>query len=146
MNPSQEILEQSPPHDADAETWVVGSAMIAPSVIDELGFLRPKDFYSEDLRTVFTAIVEMHHAGQPIDAGLLLKKFPGDEWAARFAEMLHATPTAAHAGHYARIVAKLSKWRHLQDIGENLIQQAHRAEGEPETLLDAVESELARVQ
>jgi replicative DNA helicase len=146
MNPSQEILEQSPPSDIAAEAWVIGSMMLAPSAIDELGFLRPKDFYSEDLRTVFTALVEMYHAGQPIDGGLLLKRFPGDEWAARFAEMLHATPTAAHAVHYGKIVAKLSKWRHLRDVGENLIQQAHRAEGEPETLLDAVESELAGVQ
>lgn len=124
MNPSQEILEQSPPHDADAEQWVVGSIMLKPGTLDELGFLTAADFYKDDLRAVFTALVEMHAQGQPIDAGLLLKKFPGNAWAARFAEILHATPTAYHAVHYGKIVTRMAKWRRLRDAGENLIQKA----------------------
>ena len=146
MNPSQEILEQSPPHDADAEQWVVGSIMLKPGTLDELGFLTAADFYKDDLRAVFTALVEMHAQGQPIDAGLLLKKFPGNAWAARFAEILHATPTAYHAVHYGKIVTRMAKWRRLRDAGENLIQKAQRHEGEPEALLDAVETELAAVR
>jgi replicative DNA helicase len=146
MRLTSEILDQRPPADPDAERWVVGSAILKPSVLDDLGFLQVADFYEDDLRAVFTALVEMHRRGEPIDSGLLLKRFPGDGWAARLAEIMHAVPVTYHAVYYAKIVSKLAKWRRLRDVGENLIQQAHRAEGEPEALLDAVESKLAEVQ
>lgn len=142
-NPTQETLEQRPPADPEAEQWVVGSIILKPSVLDDLGFLQPNDFYQDGLRAVYSALVEMNHQGQPIDAGLLLRRFPGDSWAARIGEIVSGIPHVQHAPHYARIVAKLAKWRRLRDVGETLIQQAQRAEGEPEALLDAVESKLA---
>lgn len=144
MNP--EILDQAPPHDADAERWVVGSAILRPSVLDDLGFLRPVDFYKDNLRAIYAALIEMRYNDQPIDGGMLLRRFPGSDWAALIAEVIYSVPTHHHAVHYARIVAKTAKWRCLRLVGENLIQQAQLADGEPEALLDAIESKLADVQ
>jgi replicative DNA helicase len=143
---TSEILDQRPPADPDAERWVVGSAIIKPSILDDLGFLRPADFYDETLSAVFAWLYDRHRRGEPIDVGLLGKRFDSDDWAARIAEIIHATPHAAHAVHYGRIVARLAKHRRLREIGVNLLQDAHRAEGEPEEVLERVETALAEVR
>jgi len=145
MTTDHEILA-IPPNDSDAERWVVGSILLKPSVLDDLGFLEPQDFYQDDLRTVFAAMKDMRDRGEPIDPGLLLKRLPGDGWAARVTEVVQSVPHALHATHYAKIVARLAKWRRLREIGDRLIQDSQRAEGTPEEALDAVESELAGVR
>ena len=142
-NPTQEILEQRPPCDPEAERWVCGSAIMEPRVLDDLGFLQPGDFYDSTLSAVFGWLYDRHRKGEPIDYGLLGRHFKSEDWAARIAEIMQAVPVAHHAVHYGRIVAKLAKWRRLRDVGEDLIQDAQRAVGEPEALLDAVESKLA---
>jgi replicative DNA helicase len=141
-----EILDEMPPADIEAERWVVGSAILRPSVLDDLGFLTPADFYDEPLSAVFAWLDGRHRRGEPIDTGLLAKRFSGDDWAARIAEIIHAVPTPAHAIHYAKIVAEKSKFRRLREIGVKLVQDAHRAEGEPEEVLERVETELANIR
>ncbi|MEN6368063.1 MAG: DnaB-like helicase C-terminal domain-containing protein [Thermoguttaceae bacterium] len=140
---TSEILDQRPPADPEAERWVVGSAILRPSVLDDLTFLQPSDFYDETLATVFGWLRDRHQRGEPIDVGLLGQHFKGDDWTARLAEIIQAVPVAHHAAYYGRIVATVAKWRCLRNVGEDLIQQAQMAEGEPETLLDAVESKLS---
>jgi replicative DNA helicase len=146
MKPTSEILEQRPPADPEAERWVVGSAIIKSAVLDDLAFLQPEDFYDDTLSAVFTWLHDRHRRGEPIDVGLLGKQFHSDDWAARIGEIVHAVPHAQHAVHYAKIVANTAKWRRLREVGENLIQQAQLAEGESDTLLDALESKLATVR
>ncbi|MFZ1935617.1 MAG: DnaB-like helicase C-terminal domain-containing protein [Thermoguttaceae bacterium] len=146
MKPTSEILDQRPPADPEAERWVVGSIILKPSVLDDLGFLQSADFYDETLSPVFTWLHDRHRRGEPIDSGLLLKAFPGHDWAARIAEILHAVPTYAHAVHYSRIVARLAKHRRLREIGIDLLQDAHRADGEPEEVLERAETALAEVR
>jgi len=115
-------------------------------VLDDLSFLQPGDFYDTTLATVFTWLHDRHRRGEPIDSGLLLRQFPGDDWAARIGEILHAVPVAAHAVHYGRIVAQLAKHRCLREIGLGLLQDAHRANGEPNEVLDRAEAALAGVR
>lgn len=144
--PTSEILDQMPPADPEAERWVVGSIILKPSVLDELVFLSPADFYDANLSEVFAWLHGRHRRGEPIDEGFLLKRFHGDDWAARIAEIIHSTPLAEHAVHYGKIVAGKAKFRRLREIGVSLVQNAHRAEGEPEVVLELVETELANVR
>ena len=146
MKPTSEIFDECPPANPEAERWTVGSAILKPSVLDDLNFLQPADFYDETLSAVFAWLDDRHRRDEPIDMGLLGQHFKSDDWAARIAEIIQATPHALHAVHYGRIVARLAKYRRLQDIGVNLIQDAHRAEGEPEEVLDRIETELAGVR
>jgi hypothetical protein len=121
-----EILDEMPPADPETERWVVGSAIVRPSVLDDLGFLQPGDFYDEPLSAVFAWLHGRHRRGEPIDTGFLSKRFAGDDWAARIAEIVHAVPTPAHAVHYGKIVAEKAKFRRLREIGVKLVQDAHR--------------------
>ena len=144
--PTLEILNEAPPHDAEAERWVVGSIIWKPSVLDEVGVLRPGDFHDENCRELFAALTEMCRAGTPIDGGTLVKRFRADEqWTARIAEILHAVPTPAHALHYAKIVAKNAKLRRLQDIAEVTLQHVHQADVDPDAVIERTESALGKL-
>lgn len=146
MTQPSEILDQMPPADPEAERWVVGSIILKHSSLDDLGFLTPADFYDENLSALFAWLHGRHRRGEPIDQGFLLKRFTGDEWAARITEIVHATPYAAHAVHYAKIVVEKAEFRRLREIGVKLLQDAHRAEGEPAAVLERVETELANIR
>ena len=143
---NSEILDQAPPNDKNAETWIVGSIILKPSVLDEIGFIQPTDFYDANLRAVFESLNDMHRHGQPIDLGLLKRKFLGDEWAARIAEIITAVPVASHAKHYAGIISKLSKLRRLREIGIELMQAAHNNDDEPDDILERVENNLSSLR
>ncbi len=144
--PTSEILDQRPPADPEAERWVVGSIILRPSVLDELGFLAPADFCDETLAAIFGAMVDMRRKGEPINVAMLGRHFPGDDWAARIAEIVHAVPHSQDAVYYGRIVKRVAKFRELREIGLTLAGNAHRAEGEPEEVLECVETELAGIK
>ncbi len=143
---TSEILDSRRPANPEAEQWVVGSIILKPSVLDDLGCLRPGDFYDDTLGALYQWIHDRHRRGEPIDIGLLGQHFKSDDWAARIAEIVHAVPHAGNAVHYGRIVAQAAKFRQLQEIGLVLAQDAHRAEGEPEAVLERIETALAAVR
>src|SRR3990172_2991610 len=103
--PTSEILDQIPPSDPEAEKWVVGSAILEPRVLDDLGFLQPGDFRSDTYGRLFAWLMEQRRRDQPIDLGLLKRQFDAPDWACRIAEIIDSVPVSYHAAHYARIVA-----------------------------------------
>ncbi len=146
MSTTSEILDQRPPCDPEAERWVIGSIIMRPSVLDELGFLSPTDFREEIHASLFGALCDMYRKGDPIDVGLLRKHFDSEDWAARIAEIVQSVPHAGNALYYGRIVKRYAKFRQLREIGLALAQNAHRTEGEPEEALERAETELAGIR
>ncbi len=145
MKSPHEILDQMPPNSREAETWVVGSVLLKPSVLDDLEFLKARDFYDATLSKVFGWLRERHCTNQPIDTGLLKSHFDTDDWAARIAEIVQAVPTPAHVQHYASIVASLAKFRRIREIGADTIQAGQAAEGKAEEVLERIETKLGRI-
>lgn len=108
------------PHDIDAEQAVIGSCLIDREVIASLSaLLAPEDFLRHSHvvtwrallalwarrvpADVVTVVAELRRAGTLDDAG-------GEVY---LAELIAATPTAAHAEHYARVVREASVRRQL---------------------------------
>lgn len=143
---ASEILDLQPPGDDAAERWVIGASILRPAGMDELGFLSPSDFRDPVLAEVFATLLEMREKRQPIDVGLVGRHFKSEDWAARIAEIVHATPLASNARHYGRIVAKYAKFRRLRAISEELLQDAQAADGEPDAVLERAETALAAVR
>ena len=146
MNPTSEILDQTPPWNPDAEKWVVGSVLLQQAVSDDLAFLEAGDFHDRTLSQIFAWVRDRDRRNEPIDVGLLKQHFTTDDWRARIAEIVQSVPTAAHACHYGRIVATLAKFRRIREIAVDALQAAHKAEGEPADLLDRVEADLAGIR
>ncbi|NLE38907.1 MAG: AAA family ATPase [Pirellulaceae bacterium] len=144
--PTHTTTPQNVPHDAEAETWVIGSAILQPSILDDLGWLHTDDFFADDLRQLYGAMVEARRRGEPIDVALLRKQFTGDDWAARIAEICHAVPVAAHWRRYAELVVRLAKLRRLAAICESGAADAIKGEAEPDEVLERVETDLAAMR
>lgn len=122
-----------PPQSLDMELNVLGSILIEPSVLDEIGdILTFEDFYSTANAITWRRLNEMYNRGQQaIDAAILgeeltahgeLQKVGGFEY---LQELLEAVPHAAHAVHYAEKVAERSYRRRLITAAQLAIEAAH---------------------
>ena len=66
-------LDNSPPHDFDAERAVLACVLLDPARITEVAAsLEPADFAGEANRTIYEAMLRLHSAGKPVDATLLV--------------------------------------------------------------------------
>lgn len=142
VNPTRPL---TPSHDREAEMWVIGSVFMRPSILDDVGWLSGDDFYHDDLRQLFEAMIELRRQGKPIDIALLLKRFPGDEWRMKILEISSSVFHAQHAFHYANIVAEKSKRRQLQMIGLTLAQSATVSET-PDEAMETAEAALGGIR
>jgi len=147
-----ELLDRAPPHDLDAERWVIGSVLLSPAGLDKLAFLQPADFYSQAHATIYRALVAMRDAGQSIDTGLLTKRLQAaGEWervggARALAEILDAVPVSQHAAHYGRIVRKMAEYRAMRLAAEMLWRDAQSVTDEIEEILARAESALLEIR
>ncbi|MFC5927266.1 replicative DNA helicase [Micromonospora vulcania] len=122
---------EAPMHDQAAEKAALGSMMISASAADVVIIrLEPGDFYQPKHGTIYTAIVHLMTAGQPVDpisvAHALDEK--GDLVRAGGAPYLHelvaSVPSAAQAGHFAGIVTGWSKRRRILESAYKVAQAA----------------------
>lgn len=146
-----DLLDKAPPNDAEAERWVLGSVILEPSVLDDLGFLHPADFYGEAHQRIYATLLAMRAERAAIDTGLLVERLKrtgqyeavgGDR---AMLEILHAAPVPSHAEHYGRIVARLSALRRLRRMAEMLYRDSQAAQAEPAEIVDAMEKQLAEI-
>lgn len=104
----------------EAAAAAIGSALIDPGVMDELALrLSPGDFYVPKHALIWTALLEMHRAGKPIDVVLLneelarrgvLERVGGS---AGLAELTEKVPTSANAAYYADTVQRTADLNRL---------------------------------
>ncbi len=101
------------PQDLDAERGVLGSILVDPGRVMDLCLsmgLTPEAFVDPVHRSIYTAIENLSSKGQPVDAvtiGSVLRamgefeKIGGIE---TLTNLVHATPSGAHANYYAEQV------------------------------------------
>ena len=61
-------LGKVPPHDLEAEQAIIGSMLTdKDAVISAIEVLKEEDFYREDNKTIYSAIVSLYAKNEPID-------------------------------------------------------------------------------
>jgi replicative DNA helicase len=131
----------TPPNNEEAERAVIGSILLDPKHLEAASaVVSPGDFYGEARRVLFGRLVAMRKAGLAVDTLLLCDHLKAHgEWetssgkertgsrvsAVELAECAHAVPVAAHAVHYAEIVAEASFRRRLIRAAEILAARAY---------------------
>lgn len=145
--------DRTPPHDAAAERGVVGSILIDPRRLDEVaGIIQASDFHNDALATLYRHLREMSDAVQVIDVELLTDRLrrSGDlatiGGTAFLAELLQSVPVAAHAVHYAKIVARDSRKRQIIRTATVMLSDAYDLKADPDEVLSAAESALANIK
>jgi replicative DNA helicase len=135
-----------PPHDQDAEAALLGSIMLKPEVLHELGdTLNTADFYSNKNKIVWKAISKLHGEHNPIDAVSVstvmkeqgvLDQIGGVSY---LADLINKTPTAANAMYYAELVAKKGSLRRLIDAADQILELGYNEKEESGSVFDRAE-------
>ncbi|WP_416376363.1 replicative DNA helicase [Thermus sp. PS18] len=142
-----------PPHNLEAEQSVLGAILLDSDVLDELeGLLpSPEAFYAEAHRKIYAAMQALRSQGKPVDLVTLaeelsrrgeLEALGGVSYLVQLSE---ATPTAAYAEHYARIVAEKWTLRKLIQAAGEAMRLAYEEAGSLDEILDTAGKKILEV-
>lgn len=142
-----------PPHSIEAEQALLGSLMLSTRAWDQIADrVSTNDFYRDDHRKIFRAILELSEASKPVDAITVAEHFErhGDldqvEGGAYITYLANSVASAANVVAYADIVREKSVLRQLADAGTEIAGNAFRNEGRSaEGLLEEAEQLVYRI-
>lgn len=145
-------LGKIPPHDIEAEQAVIGSMLTdKEAVITALEILKPEDFYREDNRLIYTAIVNLYNRAEPIDIITLkdelssINKLDAVGGLEYIAQLPDKVPTTANALRYVKIVEEKSILRSLIKTANEIIQLGYDPTQEVEQIMDGAERKIFEV-
>ena len=134
-------LGKVPPHDEEAEQAVIGSMMTdKDAVMSAIEVLKPEDFYREDNKIIYSAIMNLYAKAEPIDLITLkdeltslgkLEPIGGLEYLVSLPEKV---PTTANV--------EKSILRSLIKTANELIEIGYRQNEEVEILMDSAEKKI----
>ncbi|NRB72410.1 MAG: replicative DNA helicase, partial [Xanthomonadales bacterium] len=136
-----------PPHSLEAEQAVLGGLLLAEHSFEEVADrVAEEDFYREDHRLIYRAVVELNESGSPCDAITVTEWFDSNglsdrvDGGAYILQLTNSTPSAANVKAYADIVREKSILRALLEIGTRMAGDAYASDGrDSKELLEAAE-------
>jgi len=142
-----------PPHSLEAERSVLGSVLVDASVLERLeGLITADSFYKPAHQKIWRAMEALAARGEPVDLVTLteelrrrgeLDEVGGHAYLVGLAE---ATPTAAYAEHYAKIVAEKAALRRLIAAAGEVMRLAYEEAGSLDEILDRAGQLILEVQ
>ncbi len=142
-------LGKIPPHDIEAEQAVIGSALTdKDAVMAAVEKLSPEDFYREDNKLIFEAIVNLYNRADAIDLVTVkneltsmgsFEKVGGFEYLAILPDKV---PTTANAQKYIDIVEEKSILRKLIKTSNEIIDLGYAQTENIEDILSGAEKKI----
>ncbi len=153
MTTSEQDVLSAIPGNEQAEDAVIGALLKRGDILGELlDLVEPEDFRGPRHRQAFGAAVELARRQVPIDYTTLCEEMArrggisAHDALLWLSEVNLAIPSAIHAPHYARIVARYSTFRRLISALQVSAEQAFRAEGEPGEVISATLQRIVEVR
>lgn len=145
---SNSLMKQMPVS-IDAERALLGSIIIDPECFDRIGgIVNADDFYLEEHRHIYSALVKMYTQSKTIDTVTLLNALveQGDkdesEGIKYISLIAGSVPSVSNVKDYARIVKDKSVLRRLISTCEEISSDAYE-EGAPiRTIIDSAEQKI----
>ena len=141
-----------PPHDIEAEQAVIGSMLTDnDAVVASAEKLKDNDFYREDNRAIFTAMMNLYSRAEPIDLITVkaelesMGKFEqvgGYEYLSQLPEKV---PTTANAAKYIKIVEEKSTLRNLIKTANEIIELGYDPTEELEDIMEGAEKRIFNI-
>ena len=142
-------LGKVPPHDLEAEQAIIGSMLTdRDAVISSIEVLKEEDFYREDNRAIYSAILNLYNRSEPIDIITVkaelesMGKFEqvgGLEYLAKLPEKV---PTTANAEKYIKIVEEKSILRRLIKTANEIIELGYSPTEDVEDIMEGAEKKI----
>ncbi len=141
-----------PPHNMEAEKALLGSLMMKGEVMhDIVDIVNEQSFYSTQHRMLWSALLELHTKGSPIDILTISTRLKEKEQLEQvggmsfLSEVINSVPTSTNANHYAEIVEKKHSMRELLRAAEQISSLGYDEESEVHELLEKAEKALYQV-
>lgn len=142
-------LGKIPPHDTEAEQAVIGCMLTdRDSINAAIEVLKEEDFYREDNKTIYSAILNLYNRSEPVDIITLkselssmgkLEAVGGLEY---LAELPEKVPTTSNVDKYIKIVEEKSLLRNLLKTANDIIKLGYDETQEVETIMDQAEKKI----
>ena len=142
-------LGKIPPHDIEAEQAVIGSMLTdKDAIMSAVETLKPEDFYREDNKIIYEAILNLYNRADPVDIITLktelqsmkqLEVVGGLEYIAQLPDKV---PTTANVEQYIKIVEEKSALRALIKTANELISLGYDQTQDVEDILDSAERKI----
>ncbi len=138
-----------PPHNIDAEKWVIGSVLLDNEVMHNIEALalKPHDFYQPEHQAIYKAIQNLYHEHKRIDVITVsdelkkeweLEKVWGTDYINELAVFV-VSPSLAY--DYAKIVKEKSVLRRILKVSQDIIGQVYE-EKDVREILDTIETKI----
>ncbi len=142
-------LGKIPPHDIEAEQAIIGSMLTdKDAVMAAVEKLKTDDFYREDNKLIFEAIMNLYNRAEPIDLVTIkdeltsmgaFEKVGGFEYLATLPDKV---PTTANAEKYIDIVEEKSILRKLIKTSNEIIDLGYSQTENVEDILSGAEKKI----
>lgn len=138
-----------PPNDVEAEQAVLGSMLLdKDAVIDAVEILKPEDFYREENKLIFSAMLSLYGRAEPVDLItvkdelVLLGKLDVCGGLEYLADLSDKVPTTANVENYIKIVEEKSILRSLIKTSNELIDLGYDQTLEVNEVIEKAEKEV----
>ena len=145
---SSGIIRQMPVS-IEAEQALLGSIIIRPECFDKIGgMVEVEDFYLEEHKHIYSALVKMYTQSKMIDTVTLVNALveQGDRDEAggiQYITLLaESVPAASNVKDYARIVKDKSLLRRLIGVCDEITRDAYEESAPVRTVIDSAEQRM----
>ena len=145
-------LGKVPPHDLEAEQAILGSMLTdKDAVISSIERLKENDFYRDDNRAIYTAILNLYNRAEPIDIITVkaelesMGKFEQVGGLEYLAELPEKVPTTANALKYIKIVEEKYTLRNLIKTANEIIELGYDPTEDVEDIMEDAEKKIFNI-
>lgn len=145
-------LGKVPPHDLEAEQAIIGSMLTdRDAVISAIEILKEEDFYREDNKAIYKAILNLYNRAEPIDIITVkselesMGKFEQVGGLEYLAELPEKVPTTANAMKYIKIVEEKSTLRRLIKTANEIIELGYSPTEDVEDIMEGAEKKIFNI-
>lgn len=140
------------PNSKEAELSVIGSMVIdKESITIAADMLVPDDFYQEQNKLLFQAMVDIHSDGRPVDLVTLQEQLktmqapPELSSLEYMRELVTAVPTSANVKQYASIVKEKAILRNIIKVNDKITNECYSGKESADSILEETEKQLFRL-
>ena len=149
INVEKEIVSKIPPNDIIAEQAVLGSMLAdTDAVVKAIEILKPEDFYREDHKEIYSAMLELYGLGEPIDFLTLrnilqqrgtLEKVGSEMF---LSTLIDSVPTTSNIESYVKIVEEKATLRSLIKAANDILAMGYASTEEVNSIIEKTEKKI----
>ena len=145
-------LGKVPPHDIEAEQAVIGSMLTdKDAVVSAIEVLKEDDFYRDDNKAIYSAILNLYNRAEPIDIITVkaeleaMGKFEQIGGLEYLAELPEKVPTTANSMKYIKIVEEKSTLRNLIKTANEIIELGYDPTEDVDDIMEGAEKKIFNI-